>query len=97
MLYVLGIDNAPRAWVLSLESFASRTEAGRAIAWQIGGGASRAEDWAICTYDRARDSFMSDDGRTFRPERSIHSSEEWREFRARLRAQSVTIEGTISL
>lgn len=57
MFYVLHVS-AARSWVLTPEGCRSAAEARAAVAWQMKGG-DAASNYRVCTWDRARNRFVS--------------------------------------
>lgn len=82
--YVLNVGGA-RSWVLDLDP-CNRTEADRKISWQVKGGADR-NDFRVCTYDRATNTFPDADApvNRYQPDNGPYTQEAWQAFCERLK------------
>lgn len=84
-LYVVSVARSS-PWLLVADPV-TRDEAKRRISWQVEGGAER-DAYRICTYDAARDAFISDDGAEYRPERGPYTVEAWADYMAQIKARA---------
>lgn len=84
-LYVVSVATAP-PWVLVADPV-SREEAERRIRWQVKAGVA-SNAYRICTYDAARDAFVSDDGAEYRPGRGPYTVAAWADYMAQIKARA---------
>ena len=80
-LYVVAIASNP-PWVLVPEPVTAE-EAARRIRWQVQAG-MHASGYRVCSYDAARDAFVSEDGAEYRPDRGPYTAEAWERIKAEI-------------